>query len=734
MSKASALLFPLLFACVDVCILSVLRSLQLSPQFFQLFPCPPLIALWGGELARAVLLLLLLLPANGPSWARGFGALQTVLVLCLHLPTYVTLLHALGWATEEEMWGWHSWERVFQGYLVTVVSWIYWTQYVQFFLLSLSLSVSSVWKTTSKNQEPKKDATSSLTRLLGFMRPQLGCFVAILLLVGLSSFCEMAVPLYTGHVTDWIQNQGAPDAFTEAITIIAIMTVVSAVLEFIGDLMYNVTMSHIHTAVQGEVFQAVLKQEIAFFDTTPTGELVSRITTDTNTMSEALSEKLSLLMWYMGRVIFLFFFMVRQSWKMSLLTFMGLPIIWVVPKFTAHYHQALSVKVQECLAKANQVATETFSCIKTVKSFANEDGETERYKRCMEELYALNKMESAAYATTTSANSMTTLVMKVSILYYGGLLVTRGTVSSGELVSFVLYELQFASIVDALMHSYPEVKKAVGGSEKIFEYLDRKPQIPPDGTLAPKCLKGHVQFKNVTFAYSSDTDGDNVILKGVSLEIKPGQITALVGLNRAGKSTCVKLLERFYQPKGGKILLDGEPLDSYKDAYLRQKISVVSQDCALFARSVRENIKYGCPDASDEDMFQAARMASAHDFIMGLSKGYNTDAGEKGGQLSGGQKQRIAIARALIRHPTILVLDNATSDLDTENEHKVHQALLSQRLKNCSVLLISTKMSVVEKADHIIVLQDGMVEAEGRHHQLLKNSQLYAQLVKKEAQ
>ncbi|XP_061530800.1 antigen peptide transporter 1 [Phycodurus eques] len=731
MSRVSTLFFPLLFACVDVCILTFLRFLQLSPQLF-FFLCPPLIAMWTEELIRAVLLLLLL--PRGPSWARGFGGLQHVLVLCLHLPAYMTLLHALGWAAEEEMWGWHSWERFFQGYLVMVVSWIYWTQYVQSVLVSLSRSIMSVWRPSSKRQEPKMNTTSSLRRLMGFMRPHLGCFVAVLLLVGLSSFCEMAVPLYMGHMTDWIQNQGAPDAFTDAITIIAIMTFVSAVLEFIGDLMYNVTMSHIHTAVQGDVFQAILNQDIAFFDATPTGELVSRITTDTNTMSEALSEKLSLLMWYMGRVLFLFVFMFKQSWKMSLLTSMGLPIIWVVPKFTTHFYQTLSVKVQESLAKANQVATETFTCIKTVKSFANEDGETERYKQSMEELYTLNKIEAVAYATTTSANSMTTLVMKVCILYYGGVLVTRGTISSGELVSFVLYELQFASVVDALMNSYPNVKKAIGGSEKIFEYLDRKPQVPPEGTLAPEHLKGHVQFKNVTFSYSGNRDADSVILKGVSLEMKPGQITALLGLNRAGKSTCVKLLQRFYHPQGGQILLDGEPLESYKDAYLRQKISVVSQDCALFARSVRENIKYGHPDASDEEMYQAARMASAHDFITTLSKGYDTDTGEKGGQVSGGQKQRIAIARALIQRPTILVLDNATSDLDTENEHQVYQALLSQCLNNYSVLLISTKMSVVEKADHIIVLHDGVVEAEGSHHQLLERSKLYAQLVKKEVQ
>uniref|UniRef100_A0A8C7YCJ6 Transporter 1, ATP-binding cassette, sub-family B (MDR/TAP) n=1 Tax=Oryzias sinensis TaxID=183150 RepID=A0A8C7YCJ6_9TELE len=542
---------------------------------------------------------------------------------------------------------------------------------------------------------------------------------------------EMAIPKYTGRMTDWIIDDASPEAFSQAITIMTLMTIGSAVFEFVCDLVYNITMSLIHTSVQAAVFQAVLRQEIAFFDATPTGVLVSRITTDTNDMSEALSEDLSLLMWYTGRFAFLLFFMVSQSWKMTLLTCMGLPIIWVIPELTGHFHQSTAKKVQESLAKANQVATETFSCMKTVRSFANEDGETEKYRKRLEETYSLNKREAAAYAATTWANSITTLALKVCILYYGGTLVTRGAVSSGDLVSFVLYELQFTSAVESVMRYYPEVKKAIGASEKIFEYLDREPQKPPSGTLEPQVLKGHIQFKKVSFSYSGRSDENSLVLKDVSLEIKPGQITALVGLNRSGKTTCVKLLERFYQPQTGEILLDGKALHSYKDEYLHQKIAVVSQDCVLFARSVRENIKYGYEKATDEEMFAAAEQASAHQFIEKLPNGYDTDAGERGGQVSGGQKQRIAIARALIRKPKILILDNATSDLDVENEHQVRQTLMSLK-KNCSVLMISNKMSAAKEADRILVLDNGVVTEDGSHQQLMERGGLYATLVEKQ--
>lgn len=715
--------FPVLCVCLDVCVVHTIRLSQLSPLLLS----HPFIILWGGALTRASVLAFLAFTYPGSlPWTKSFEGLQSLGVLCFHFPVYATLLWVLGQSTMEELWGWHSWERVLQGYIVTVVAWLYWSRYVSSLLISWGQYISSFIKRTP-SQKPKEETGASLKRLMGYMQPFFWRFVAVLILVFLSSYGEMAIPQYTGRMADWIMNEEAPDAFTEAITIMTLMTIASAVLEFICDLTYNITMSRIHTSVQGVVFQAVLKQEIAFFDATSTGELVSRITTDTNSVSEALSEELSLLMWYTARFGFLLFYMVSQSWKMTLLTCMGLPIIWVIPKLTGRFHQTIAVQVQESLAKANQVATETFSNMKTVRSFANEDGETEKYRLRLEDTYALNKKEAAAYAASTWANSMTTLALKVCILYYGGTLVTRGAVSSGDLVSFVLYELQFASAVEAVMRYYPQVKKAIGASEKIFEYLDRKPQVPPDGTLAPENLQGHIQFKNVTFSYNKE----NLVLKNISLEVKPGQITALVGLNRSGKSTCVKLLERFYQPIEGEILLDGKPLNSYKDQYLHDKIAVVSQECVLFARSVRENIKYGYEHVSDEDMYRAANLASAHKFIMELPNKYDTDAGEKGGQVSGGQKQRIAIARALIRRPKVLILDNATSDLDTENEYQVHQALMDQA-KDCSVLLISNKMSVVEKAGHIIVIDRGMVKEEGNHEELMNNKGLYASLVEKQ--
>uniref|UniRef100_A0A672SX15 Antigen peptide transporter 1-like n=1 Tax=Sinocyclocheilus grahami TaxID=75366 RepID=A0A672SX15_SINGR len=693
--KMAVPLFALLAVCVDVSAVMFIGAIQLSPSFINnTFILP-----WAGGLLRTCLLLFVSFTYPGsPAWMRGFEGVQTAVVHGLVYPVYISFLWACDRPIVELVWGWHTCQGLLQGYAVLALSLLLWKRHVPTLL------------PTAKKEKTEQKA--SLQRLLGYMKPFSGRFAAVFFFVVISSLgknmCWETLLFNCNNISKYYCNSK------------------HAVCEFVCDLIYNITMSRIHTSIQGLVFQSVLKQDIAFFDKSSTGDIVSRITTDTNTMSESLSEKLSLLMWYFMRVVFLLGSMVLLSRTLTFFTVLGLPIIWIIPEFSGQFYQKLSKQVQESLAKANDVATETFSSMKTVRSFANEDGETERYRKCLEDTYALNKVEAAAYAASTWTNSMSSLALKVSILYYGGRLVTGSDVSSGDLVSFVLYELQFTSAVEVLMSYWPDVKKAVGASEKIFEYVDRKPDIPPNGSLAPQTLKGHVQFKKITFAYPKRPDTD--VLKNVSLELKPGQITALVGPSGSGKSTIVSLLERFYQPQSGKILLDQTPLLEYKDQYLHEKISVVSQEPVLFARSVQENIKYGKENASDEEMSAAAKLANADDFILNLPKGYDTDAGEKGGQVSGGQKQRIAIARALIQKPQILVLDDATSSLDTESEHRVYSALRKE-LKNCTVLLITHRLSGVENADHIIFLREGEVAEEGNHEQLLAKHGFYEEFV-----
>uniref|UniRef100_A0A8C5WDY2 Uncharacterized protein n=1 Tax=Leptobrachium leishanense TaxID=445787 RepID=A0A8C5WDY2_9ANUR len=617
-----------------------------------------------------------------PPWLVGDPLPVPSIVLSLLIPLSVTVSTLVSPSSGLEiLYSWRRWDLSILCYVLTLISAVWWHQ----------LSPAS-----AKQEEGPKSPSASVGRLLSLLRPYVYRFMVVTVFLVLSSWGEMALPAYTGRMTDWILNKEDPSAFRNAITIMTVITISSAVSEFLCDCIYNVTMSRVHTRTQGQVLKSVLKQEIAFFDFESTGDVTSRITTDITAMSESLSSNLSLLMWYFMRVIFL------SAYMMSLTCHTFSPIF---PP------QKLAVQLQTSLSKANQVALETFSNMKTVRSFANEDGESQRYERRLHDTYQLNKKEAAAYGFSLVANSVS-LALKVGILYFGGLLVTKGEVSGGDLVSFILYELQFTSGVEVLIRMYPDVKKAVGSSEKVFEYMDRKPQMPPSGTYAPVDMKGRITFQNVTFSYPKNPD--TPVLQDICFDLIPGQVTALVGPCDAGKTTIVQLLQRFYEPQEGKILMDEKPLADYENSFYRRNVSVVSQEPTLTSRSLQDNISYGMDQVSLKRVQDAAKAAYADDFIGEMVNGYHTGTG----QLSGGQKQRIALARALVRDPKVLILDDATSSLDIESELKIQNVLYENKVKR-TVLLISHRLNTAQKADHILVLEGGRVTERGTHEQLL---------------
>lgn len=319
----------------------------------------------------------------------------------------------------------------------------------------------------------------------------------------------------------------------------------------------------------------------------------------------------------------------------------------------------------------------------------------------------------------------------MAVLYYGGHLVITNRLSGGTLVSFILYQLELGGCIEEIGDVYTGLMQASGASEKVFEYIDRIPKVKNLGQNIPSILKGYLQFDKVSFAYP--TRPDNKILKDISFSVKPGEVVALVGPSGGGKTSCINLIEHFYEPITGKILLDSIPIQEYDHKYLHKKISLVGQEPVLYARTVKENISYGLTeDDYDFDSIQrAAEMANAHQFISEMKDKYETQTGEKGVQMSGGQKQRIAIARALIRNPSLLLLDEATSALDSESEHVVQQAMY-QNLKGRTVIIIAHRLSTVERADRIIVIDKGTIAEQGSHKELLQNEGLYAKLVQRQ--
>ncbi|XP_045691483.1 antigen peptide transporter 1 isoform X2 [Phyllostomus hastatus] len=539
----------------------------------------------------------------------------------------------------------------------------------------------------------------------------------------------MAIPFFTGRLTDWILQDKTAAAFTRNIILMSILTIASAVLEFVGDGIYNSTMGHVHSRLQGEVFGAVLRQETEFFQQNQTGAITSRITEDTSTLSESLSEKLSLLLWYLVRGLCLLGLMLWGSLSLTVVTLVALPLLFLLPKKLGKWYQVLAAQVQESLAKSSQVAIEVLSAMPTVRSFANEEGEAQKFRQKQQEMKALNQKEALAYAVNLWTTSISGMLLKVVILYIGGQLVTSGVVSSGNLVTFVLYQMQFTTAVEVLLSTYPSVLKAVGSSEKIFEYMDRIPCYPASGVLTPANLEGLVQFQDVSFAYPNRPDVP--VLQGLTFTLRPGEVTALVGPNGSGKSTVAALLQNLYQPTEGKLLLDGKPLPQYEHHYLHRQVAAVGQEPVLFGRSFQENIAYGLiQKPTMEEVIAAAVESRAHSFISELPQGYSTEVGEAGSQLSGGQRQAVALARALIRKPRVLILDDATSALDANNQLWVEQ-LLYQSPERCSrsVLLITQCLSLVEQADHILFLEGGTICEAGKHQQLMKNRKHYSMMV-----
>lgn len=468
---------------------------------------------------------------------------------------------------------------------------------------------------------------------------------------------------------------------------------------------------------------------MSFFDENRTGDLISRLTSDTTMVSDLVSQNINIFLRNTVKVTGVVVFMFSLSWQLSLVTFMGFPIIMMVSDIYGKYYKRLSKEVQNALARASSTAEETISAMKTVRSFANEEEEAGVYSRKLQQVYKLNRKEAAAYTYYVWGSGLTLLVVQVSILYYGGHLVISGQMTSGNLISFIIYEFVLGDCMESVGSVYSGLMQGVGAAEKVFEFIDRQPTMVHDGNLAPDRLEGRVDFENVTFTYR--TRPHTRVLQNVSFSLSPGKVTALVGPSGSGKSSCVNILENFYPLEGGCVLLDGKPISAYDHKYLHRVISLVSQEPVLFARSITDNISYGLPTVPFEMVVEAAQKANAHGFIMELQDGYNTETGEKGAQLSGGQKQRVAMARALVRNPPVLILDEATSALDAESEYLIQQAIHGNLQKH-TVLIIAHRLSTVERAHLIVVLDKGRVVQQGTHQQLLAQGGLYAKLVQRQ--
>ena len=581
----------------------------------------------------------------------------------------------------------------------------------------------------SENRQEKSN-TSAVAKLLMYAKPDTVYILLALLALIASSVCEIYLPFYIGQIINSIAIDKSEQKFKNAIFMMTMLSVAAGIFAGFRGGMFDYVMARYTIRLQNLLFSCIIKQEIGFFDMRKTGAITSRLTADTTKVGDDITHNINIFLRSSIKMIGILVFMFKLSWRLTIVTLVGTPILVIISEAYGEYYQKLSEQVQSSLAEANESAEEAISSVRTVRSFAAEGLEIDRYKDKLKMTYRLKIKEAFASGGYNLLNEVSFLGMEVLLLFYGGHLVIRGDLTGGHLVSFVIYDVELGGAIEDIGNIFTSLMEAVGASRKVFEFIEREPKIRSDGNAKPPKLSGSVEFRNVNFSYPSRPDIQ--VIKDLSFKVSPGEIVALVGPSGGGKSTVVSLLERFYDPQSGEVLVDGRPVQEYEHLYYHKRVALVAQEPTLFARTVSENIKYGLyEDVPDENVKSMAELANAHQFISDMPEGYETQAGEKGIQLSGGQKQRVAIARALIRNPSLLILDEATSALDAESEYQVQEAI-NRNLSNRTVIIIAHRLSTIEKATKILVVEKGQIVEEGSHMDLMNKGGTFAKLIKKQ--
>lgn len=568
-----------------------------------------------------------------------------------------------------------------------------------------------------------------LYRMFGFMKPYGGALTMAGIALVLTSGATLSIGLGVKFLIDNGLSAGDTDFLNQGLyVLIAIVLVIS-----VGTYFRFYYVSWVGERVVADMRQAVYAQVLrlspGFFEVTRTGEILSRLTTDTSLLQTVIGSSLSIalrnLLTLIGGLGLLIYTNAQLTGLVALVVpLVVVPIIWYGRKV-----RRLSRDSQDRVADVGAYAEESLNAIRTVQAYSHESVDEARFADQVEGAFSTAVRRIGARAMLGAVVILLVFGAISIILWAGGQDVISGRITAGELTSFVFYAVLVAGATGALTEVFGDLQRAAGATERLIELLETEPDIRPPAQPVPMPdpAQGAVHFENVTFHYPSRPD--EAALNGLSLDIAPGETVALVGPSGAGKSTVFQLLLRFYDPQNGRISIDGVDLTQADPVQARGRIGLVSQDPVIFAANAWENIRYGRPDANDDEVRAAAEAAVATEFLDRLPDGLSTFLGEKGMRLSGGQKQRIAIARAILRDPAVLLLDEATSALDAENERLV-QAALERVMEGRTTMAIAHRLATVVNADRIAVLEDGKLVDTGPHDALLSSSPLYARLAK----
>ena len=568
-----------------------------------------------------------------------------------------------------------------------------------------------------------------LVQLLPYVARYKGRVAAAMAALIVASATTLLVPVAVRRMIDFGFSGQAAELID---SYFAVMILVAAVLAGSSALRYYLVTTlgeRIVADLRADVFAHLTRLSQSFFDASRSGELVSRLTADTTQIRSAVGASVSIAL----RNLVLFFggaaMMVVTSPRLSLFVLGAIPII-VLP--LVGYGRAVRRQgraAQDTLADASGYAGELIGAVRTLQAFTSEKAVTTRFAAAVETAYGAARGATKARAILTSIAIFLVFASVVLVLWVGAQDVLAGRITAGRLSQFVLYAVFAAGGLGELSQVWGELAQASGAAQRLFEILRLKPQItaPPQPVSLPQPARGAIEFHDVRFAYP--TQEDTAVLDGLSFHVAPGERLALVGPSGAGKSTIFHLILRFYDPLSGRIAFDGVDLPAADPAAIRRSIALVPQDAAVFAASVRDNIRFGRPDASDAEVERAAEAAHAAEFIARMPQGYDTAVGERGVTLSGGQRQRIAIARAILRQAPLLLLDEATSALDAESETLVQEALTGLMAQRTSIV-IAHRLATIQSCDRILVLDKGRIVEQGTHASLTGQGGLYARLAK----